>query len=252
MLSKLCAEQGIPASNPERERAGLERTCHQSLNLWSFEQSDPESYWVVRRSRLRVCGSLNHWKYLPLRLLGKLQFLFRIMWRAWKLPNCDWREFLWLDSSSSATIEESCAFLTETVESCWQFDKCFMLLAELLPQDLNGNDLFLRCTFTHTTKWVRDRAHFLVEICSGPEQMMPCSPPSEKGSVGGKPTCVQLILLCKECSGCVFTVWSYFPIWTNQAKPFFSLLTQSTTTETQILVSERGGPCCYESCLPSR
>lgn len=118
MLSKLCAEQGIPASNPERERAGLERTCHQSLNLWSFEQSDPESYWVVRRSRLRVCGSLNHWKYLPLRLLGKLQFLFRIMWRAWKLPNSDWREYLWFDSSSSAAIEESFAFLTATIETC--------------------------------------------------------------------------------------------------------------------------------------
>lgn len=105
---------------------------------------------------------------------------------------------------------------------------------------------------THTTTWAWGRAHSMVEMCPSPEPVMSCTPPSENVSVGGKPTCVQLILLCKECSGCVFTVWSYFPICTNQAKPFLSLLTQSTITETQILVSERAGPCRLESCLPSR
>lgn len=141
VLSKLFVEQEIPVSNPERERAGPERTRCQSLNLCSSEQSDPEGYWVVRRSRLRVCGSLNHWKDLPLRLLGKLQFLFRIMWCAWKPPNCDWRQFLWSDSSRSAAIEERHAFLTETRDSCllalltfWQVPHAPSLAAASRPQ----------------------------------------------------------------------------------------------------------------------
>lgn len=139
-------------------------------------------------------------------------------------------------------------------------------------------------------KWVWDMAPSQVEICSGTQQMIShnhdsrtaaiiershlpdpyffmavamlafqfwnlacpsCTPPSENVSLRA-PTCVHLFLLCKECSACVFTVWSYFSICANQAKPFFSRLTQSTTTETQILVTEGGGLCRFKSCLPSR
>lgn len=53
---------------------------------------------------------LNHWTYVVLRL-GKLQFLFRTAWRAWKLPNCDWNGLCgWIVPSQQLNGDERTIF----------------------------------------------------------------------------------------------------------------------------------------------
>lgn len=150
------------------------------------------------------------------------------MWRAWKLPNCGWREFLRSDSSSSVVGRLLKKVLSSWLKQKkdafrlrWDFDWCFVLIAWLMPQDLTtwkGNDrqrLFVPHLYVHN-KWVWDMAPSQVEICSGTQQMISRNHDSRTAAIVARSlflhgSCNASISILKSCLSVMHTSkWECF------------------------------------------